>query len=182
MSTTDTTARTKGTQAIASTPFPQPSPNTVLADLEEALETYPQTYLIVQIYSVDPPGGSFNVGENATYKVRVHNDGPLDVDDLTLLMSGENGSRVGEHGWASGQISLQTPVFARVPAHMADDTWVEAPDDHYHLFVHQPLPANSALLKVSVKDWNTKLDHLTIGHSDPVLAANDIYRNQVLAD
>jgi len=162
-----------------------PRVNTVLADLEAAIETYPQTYLTVDIYAMDPPNGSFNVGENGTYKVRVRNHGPLDVDGLTLLMVGENGSRVGEHGWTAGQTSLQTSVFPRVPAHMAENTWIESPDDpedHYHLFVHRVLPADSDLLTVSVKDWNTSLDHLTIGHSDPVLAAKDVYRDEVLAD
>lgn len=159
-----------------------PRVNTVLADLEAAIETYPQTHLTVDIYDVNEPGGAWNVGENGTFRVRVHNGGPLDVDGLTLSMLGENGSKVGQHGWTSGQISLQTSVFPRVPAHMADDTWIEAPDDHFHLFVHQVLPANSDLLTVSVKDWNTSLDHLTMAHSDPSFAAKDVYRDEVLPD
>lgn len=172
MSTTAT--RPSTTRATAST-------NTLLEDLEQAIESYPRTYLTVDIYDVNEPGGAWNVGQNGTFKVRVRNDGPLNVDNLTLLMEGKNGSRVGEHGWTAGQISLETAVFPRVPGHMADDTWIEI-EDHYHLFVHRELPPNSELLKVSVKDWDTSFDHLTIGHSDPAPAASDSYHAEVLGD
>lgn len=157
------------------------STNTILEDLEQAIESYPRTHMTVDIYDVNDPGGSWNVGQNGTYKVRVRNDGPLDVDGLTLLMEGKNLSKVGEHGWTGGQSSMQTPVFPRVPAHMADDTWIEI-EDHFHLWVHQELPPNSELLKVSVLDWNTSLDHLTIAHSDPAPAADDVYSAEVLGD
>lgn len=173
------------TADLGAIPAP-PRVNTVLADLQEAIETYAATFLTVQIYAVDPPGGSFNVGESATFKVRVNNSGPMHVHGLTLLMEGVNSSRVGEHGWASGQSSMQTPEFSQVSAHMQEGTWVEAPDDHYHLFVHQVLPAGSVLLCVSVKDWYTDgLAHLTSsgsGHSEPAPDAKDTYRNQVLGD
>jgi hypothetical protein len=68
-------------------------------------------------------------------------------------------------------------VFDRVSAHQPDSP-VDSPDDHYHFEVGAAGPAKD-LVKVSIKDWDTDLDHVTEAHSDPVIAANDVYNAEV---
>src|SRR3954464_14805519 len=97
--------------------------NTVLADLQNAIETYPQTYLTVEIYDVDPPGSgtAINEDEDVTFRVRVNNSGPVDVTALTLLVEAEAGADgVKFHGDTVFSPSLVSAVFDKVPAHQKD--------------------------------------------------------------
>lgn len=165
----------------AAVEVPEP-PNTVLSDLREACETYADKYLKVEIHAVNPEGGALNPGDTASFKVRVHNDGPLHLTGLTVLLSAEHNSvKVGRHGWADGQFSYQSAVVDTVPAHMLDGDWIDVPDendDHFHFWVHEQLPV-SDLVSVSVKDWNLDLLHLLDSHTDPSATAHDTYRAQV---
>ena len=174
---------TTAAQAPIAASIAVPRPNTVLQDLEDAIETYPQTYLTVDIYDVSFPDDFINEGDNCTFRIRVRNDGPLHVNDLTLLISGVGGTgtKVGKHGWSEGQSTFETPAVDLVPAHMEDDAWVEVPDtsaDHFHFWAGPPR-ATSDLVRVSVNDFDLDLDHLLKGHSDPVQAANDVFRGEV---
>src|SRR3954452_12148141 len=106
-------------------PNPPTIANTVLADLQEAIETYPQTYLTVEIYDVDPPGSgtAINEEEDVTFRVRVNNSGPVDVTALTLLVEAEAGADgVKLHGGTAFNPSLVSAVFDKVPAHQKDTT------------------------------------------------------------
>lgn len=156
--------------------------NTVLADLLVAIETYPQTYLTVEIFEVKVDDGSaINEGDEVTFKVHVHNSGPLNVKDLTLLIEAQSGATgVKLHGGTAFNPSLTSAVFAQVPAHQRDSEFVDTPDDHYHLKAGPASNGPVDLVKVSIKDWDTDLDHILIAHSDPVPAANDVYTHKIL--
>lgn len=175
-----TTLATPDTSGVVNPPHVA---NTVLADLQEAIETYPQTYLTVEIFNVDPPGSgsAINEGEEVTFRVRVHNSGPMHVDDLTVLVESEAGADgVKLHGGSTFNPSLVSGVFARVPAHQQDGTWIETPDDHYHFKAGSSTTNVVDLVKVSINTWNTSFDHLLEAHSDPVPAANDIFSAKVV--
>jgi hypothetical protein len=157
--------------------------NTVLADLQQAIETYPQTYLTVEIFSVDPAGtgSAINEGDDVTFRVRVHNSGPLHVDDLTVLVESEPGADgVRQHADTAFDDSLTSAVFPRVPAHQQDGTWIETPDDHYHFKAGSSTKNVVDLVKVSINTWNANLDHLLEAHSDPVPEANDVFSAKVV--
>jgi len=155
-----------------------PPPNTVLADLQNAIESYPQTHLTVEIYDVNPPGGTVNENDNVTFKVRVSNSGPLDVDALTLLVKGLNGTTVRKHSATVFTSTITSAVFGRLPAHQPDAP-VDTPDDHYHFTAPSARPL-ADLVDVSIKDWNADvLAHLFNSHSDPDPAAHDVYSSAV---
>lgn len=157
--------------------------NTVLADLQEAIETYPQTHLTVEIFNVDPvgTGSAINEGDEVTFRVRVHNSGPLNVDALTLLVEAEAGAEgVKLHGGAAFNPSLISAVFPTVSGHQKEGEFTETPDDHYHFKAGSHTSSPIDLVKVSINTWNADLDHLLNGHSDPDPAANDVFRAKVV--
>lgn len=163
------------------TPTPANSVNTVLADLLEAIETYAETYLKVEIFDVNPPGNVVDANEDVTFKVRVSNSGPLHVNEVTVLLEGLNGTRVRMHEWTGTQISMSTGVFDRIPAHSAND-FVASPEDHYHFVVGGAKTAVTDLVRASIKEWNVEnFDHLfAAGHSDvPASGVNDVYSSSI---
>jgi hypothetical protein len=168
---------------VSTPPLPQATQNTVLADLMDAVQTYPQTYLTVEIYDVDPPGSEtgINEREDVTFKVHVHNSGPLDVVDLTLLIAAQPGADgVKLHGGNAFNASLTSTPIDVVPAHMADGTWVDPPDGHFHFQAGAPSGGKVDLVKVSINAWNGSLGHILDAHSDPDSSVQDTLSKSVL--
>jgi hypothetical protein len=159
-----------------------PAQNTVLPDLVEAVATYPQTYLTVQIHDVEADGGSaINEGDDVTFRVRVHNAGPLDVTELTLLIEARAGATgVKLHGGTAFSPTLTSAVFPLVPGHQGHGQFVGTPDDHYHLKAGAAGDDEIELVRASVSDWNANLNHILTGHSDPVPAVGDTYSHRLL--
>jgi len=159
------------------------SQNTVLADIVDAIETYPQTYLTVEIYDVDPPGSGtgINEQEDVTFKVHVHNSGPLNVDQLTLLIEAQAGATgVKLHGGAAFNPSLTSTPIEQVPAHMRDGDWVDPPDGHFHFQAGAPSGDKIDLVRVSINTWDTEFDHPFKAHSDPAPSVEDTLSKTVL--
>jgi hypothetical protein len=157
--------------------------NTVLADLVDAIETYPTNYLTLEIYDVDPPGPGtgINEGEDITFKVHVHNSGPLNVDNLTILVEARPGADgVKLHGSTVFSPQLTSMVIAQVPAHMAADTWVDVPEGHYHFKAGPHSDGEVELVRVSIDQWDADLDHPLKAHSDPVPSDNFVFSHHVL--
>ncbi|HEV7654654.1 MAG TPA: hypothetical protein VGP36_07950 [Mycobacteriales bacterium] len=156
--------------------------NTVLSDLVDAIETYPTTYLTVEIFDVDPPGTGtgINEAEDITCKVRVHNSGPLNVLQLRLLVTGEAGSDgVRFHDDTAFSPSLFSTPIELVPAHMQDGDWVETPE-HYHFKAGAVSGGRVDLVGVSVDTWNADLEHPLTAHSDPDPSVGDTLSKSVL--
>ena len=170
---------------VSTTPAQQATQhqNTVLADLVDAIETYPQTYLTLEIYDVDPPGSGTGINENedVTFKVHVHNSGPLNVVQLTLLVESQPGADgVKLHGGNAFNPSLTSTPIDLVPGHMADGTWVDPPDGHFHVKAGAPSGGKVDLVRVSINTWDGDLDHPLKAHSDPVPSVEDTYSKTVL--
>lgn len=166
----------------AATSVPQGTQNTVLADLVDAIETYPQTYLTLEIFDVDPPGTGtgINEAEDITMKVRVHNSGPLNVLDLRLLIKSEAGADgVRLHDGPAFNPSLFSTPIDVVPAHMADGDWVETPE-HYHFRAGGVSGGKVDLVTASVDTWDADLEHPLKAHSDPVPSVSDTLAKSVL--
>jgi hypothetical protein len=160
-----------------------PSPNTVLSDLVDAVETYPQQHLTVEIYDVDPPGPEtgINEHEDVTFKVHVRNSGPLEILGLTLLIEAEAGADgVKLHGGAAFNPSLTSTPIDVLRAHMADDEWVDPPDGHFHFLAGPPSGGKVDLVKASVDAWDGSLRHILEGHSEADPAVQDTLAKNVL--
>lgn len=63
------------------------------ADMATAIETYPDTNVVVDIRDFDPvTGESLNENEEATFKVRITNSGLLNMNAVTVRVKAENGA------------------------------------------------------------------------------------------
>ncbi len=170
---------------LAATPAPRLTapPNNFLDNLIEAIETYPQTYLTLEIYDVDPAGTgtAINEGEDVTFKVRVHNTGPLHVNQLTLLIEAlpaVDGVKL--HGATFFEPSLISTPIEQVPAHQKDADWTDPPDGHFHFKAGAATGGKTDLIRVSINTWDTDFNHPLIGHSDPVPSDNVVFNANVL--
>ena len=63
-----------------------------------AIETYPDDNVEIAIANVQYPGAVLNPHESGTFDVQITNNGPVTVRDLTLHVSGENGTLVRHAG------------------------------------------------------------------------------------
>jgi hypothetical protein len=181
MSTTLSTSLDR-VAAVQSAPLSAP-PNNFLANMVEAIETYPQTYLTLEIYEVDPPGSgtAINEGEDVTFKVHVHNSGPLNVNQLTLLIEAQAGADgVMLHGGKAFNPSLISTPIDQIPAHQMDGDWIDPPDGHYHFKAGSATGGKVDLVRVSINTWDTDFNHPLLAHSDPVPSDNIVFSANVL--
>jgi hypothetical protein len=73
---------------------PKETTMSVIDDLTTAVETYPKSNVQIQIEDVEFPGDVLNVDEEGSFKVRVTNNGPLNLTDVTVKLKGLNGAQV----------------------------------------------------------------------------------------
>ncbi|MCA0296270.1 MAG: hypothetical protein LCH96_13380 [Actinobacteria bacterium] len=153
----------------------------VLQDLVTEIESYPHTYLTIEIIDVNPPGSAINVNEDVTFTVQVSNSGPLNVRDLTLTVTGLNGTQVKAPGAAApwGTEADSNP-FDLVPAHQPN-TPVVMTGSPLHFKANRAWSTAKDLVSVTVGDWDTDFDHPLIAHSDPDTAAKATYSSTVAA-
>ena len=87
-------------------------------DFTNALETYPETGVQLEIVAVSFPDSVLNVEETATFRVKVTNTGPLNLTDVSLRIKGLNGATVANNGAASPFVSeFVTQTIESIAAH-----------------------------------------------------------------
>jgi hypothetical protein len=135
-------------------------------DFTNALETYPETEVQLEIVEVNFPDDALNVDETATFRVKVTNTGPLVLTDVTLRIKGLNGATVANNGAAAPFVAeFVTQPIASVAAHGGSETTVGSP-----LKFKAPGSAQEAqnLVRATLEDWNATTDHIFNGRSDPL--------------
>ncbi|KQR16775.1 hypothetical protein [Cellulomonas sp. Leaf334] len=154
---------------------------TILTDLADEFETYPRDFLDVQIVQVDPPGAVINTLEEVLFRIQVANSGPLDANQLSLLVEGLNGTLVRSNGlnspWQSS-FTISGAFFGDVPAHSAVTPRVSPGDK----FAFRPSTSSTTvrdLVRVSVAGYDTDLLHMTVAHTRADAEANDVYASTV---
>jgi hypothetical protein len=157
-----------------------------------AVATYPETNVAIGIVEVAfTSGNALNISEDATFKVKVTNNGPLDLTDVTVRVKALNGAKL-KAPLTPAPNPTPVPV-ARTQAAatvigLVDDLVSEAiPLVRGHggtgtteIFTFKA-PANDSngntrnLVKASLEGWNGSLNHMLLGHSDPLESVNGIY-------
>jgi hypothetical protein len=134
-------------------------------DMRAALAAYPVTDVELEIVDVDTPGDALNVDEISTFRVQVTNRGPLNLTGVTVRVRGQNGATVANNGAAAPFVSeFITQELLPINSH------------HSQLTVGSPLKfkapggaqASKTLVKATLEAWDANLDHILIGHSDPL--------------
>jgi hypothetical protein len=154
---------------------PKETTMSVIDDLTTAVETYPKSNVQIQIEDVEFPGDVLNVDEEGSFKVRVTNNGPLNLTDVTVKLKGLNGAqvRVGPPiiGYADESEANINDVAGDGGSVLSATLFFKAPG--------KPSQSAEDLFKVTLHDWNANLDRILNDHTDPVGAVNDVYTAEV---
>ena len=156
----------------------------VFDDMKEALRTYPETDVALEIVDVFIGGEeALNVNETGGFRVKVTNNGPLDLKDVTVRVKGLNGMTVSDNVpnaeleeefvtatafpliEANGGSALTSPRLGfKAPSEPSEDG--ESLD----------------LIKAWLEQWNASLNHIPVDQSGPLQTVKAIYASEVLPD
>lgn len=150
----------------------------VLDDIADAVADYLANYVNVTFVDVDPESGDVvNTNEEANFKLRVFNNGPLTMKDVKLRIVAKNGAKVKGNGAIDvfdGEAFANT--ISTVGGHESKTTemlQLKAPSG--------TKPAGTDLVEAYVDDWNAlwtyTLNQSSGASSDPV----GVYEAQVHA-
>lgn len=148
-------------------------------DMTAALETYPLTHVAIEIVDVVLTGSALNVSETASFRVKVTNNGPLNLTGVTLRVKGMNGVTVKNSGAIAPFVSeFVGAELATIAAHGGSQL---SPGSPYTLKAPGAAQAAKTLVKASLEAWDANLDHIMLAHSDPLSTVNGSYSAAVVA-
>ena len=143
----------------------------VLDDIFTAVKNYPRDYMTVEIVQVEPPGGLIHEDEAVPFRIQVGNNGPLDANQVSLLVEGLNGTKVQSNGLDPAfrdKFTISGAFFGDVPGHSngpSDPGPVLTTGDPFHFKQGSDAPARD-LVRVSVAGWSSSLDHIFNNHTE----------------
>lgn len=150
-----------------------------MAFLEEflgAVLEYPSSYVqlrVIDFEVVQGGRGTLNVGEVARFKVMVDNRGVLHMNDVHLIVTGENGAAVSNSPIGPFQDSF-SPGTLDIPAHDSAKTgalFMRAPST--------PRPAGTQLLGIRVREWDANPSSILKNRAPRPGAAEMAYVSEV---
>lgn len=150
-------------------------------DYADAIETYPDTEVTIEIVDVTVPGDALNVNELGSFRIQITNNGVLAMDDVVFKVRGLAGTRVKQNGAAAPLVEeFVTGVgqVERVRARGGVATTNGSP-----LGFEAPGSPRAAqdLIEVTLEGWNPSEDNLLTAHSRGSAAVRAVYRDRVRA-
>lgn len=134
-------------------------------DFESALETYPVDHVTLSIANVDVESGTdgaVNVGEIWKLKVKVENAGSLNMNNVELHVSGDNGATISTTGaggpFLSGIQTFGSLTVSAGGSQKTDFLYFTAPSDVQ--------PAGTELVKAHVNNWDADLTPLLVNSAN----------------
>lgn len=147
-------------------------------DMAVALETYPVTDVELSIVDVVTPGSALNTGEVSTFRVQVTNRGPLNLTGVTVRVAGQHGATVANNAVSPFVSEFVTQELPPINGHGGSQLTVGGP---LKFKAPAAAQASSTLVKATIEAWDANLDHMLIGHSDPLDPPKGTYAAQVFA-
>jgi hypothetical protein len=163
-------------------------------DMTAALAIYPVDDVLLEIvdFVTPAPGTVLNVGEEATFKVKVTNTGPLNLTGVTLRIKGQHGATL------KRPLVVVTPRASRVAPAISASQFVDElvsaalptifghggsqTSDTFTLKAPDAPQASQQLIKATLEAWDANTDHIMNGHSDPLPdAPKGTYSTEVVA-
>ena len=160
----------------------QPAPvHTILDDIANAVRDYPKNYVDLEFADVDPEvGTSINTNEEANFRIRVVNRGPLTLRDVKIRVVAKSGAKVKGNGAID---PLDGEAFANtldvVGGHNTDN-----PDETTLMTLKAPAatkPAGTDLLEAYIDEFDADWQHTLLSHSRLVTERLGLYEAQVHA-
>jgi hypothetical protein len=148
---------------------------TVIDDLISAANDYPTTDVVLEIVNVTFPGSVINTNEEGTFKVKIHNNGSLELDNVKLTITGENGVQV--KGTAAS--ATYGPSLGLNPADpIAPNSTVTLPASGDPLGFKAPsssFSTSKTLIKATLSEYDVNLDTLLTDLDGPSTAVKGTY-------
>jgi hypothetical protein len=147
-------------------------------DMTTAIESYPSDRLEIEIVDVEVPGAVLNVTEEARFRVKVTNRGPLHIKNLQVKVKALNGAQV-KHGGAAAPYGSEfvSEVFDRVQAHGGEAL---SPGSSYVLKAPGRAQSSRPLVSAELHDWDADLNHILLHHASAVPGVKGDYATRVV--
>jgi hypothetical protein len=141
-------------------------------DMLVALESYPETYVTLEIIDVeieDGDGDHLNVNDKAAFMVKLTNSGPLNLTDVTVRIDGVHGATVKSEGAAAQFQDYFVWDLSRRPTINGDGGELIVPMGSVPFQFKAPAEEQDekTLVKATLEHWDGDLSRIMINHSDP---------------
>lgn len=136
---------------------------TTLTDIANDLDRYPLDETTIEIFDVTPEtdtGSEINIDEDWKFKVRVTNNGHINMINVALHITGSNGAQVRaklDEELADGIVVGNFTVGAAGGIHETKFYHFRAPPDEK--------PAGTGLVNAHINDWNGNFDQYFTNHT-----------------
>ncbi len=147
-------------------------------DMVDAVETYAASFVDIEIIDVEFPDDALNVSEIGTFTVQVTNRGALNLDNVTVKVTGVNDALVkNQSALAQFVPEFITQEFDRITGHGGSQT---LPSSKLSFKAPDHPQSSKDLIEVTLEGWNANLDHILLGHSDPVETVKGTFASKVV--
>lgn len=136
------------------------------AEFKTAIEEYDSAYMRVEIVDLKLPIlGQINPGEWFRFRIKVHNEGDLDLTGLSVRIDGTASASVSMTQSNPG--SSVTLVIGELPAHtdVYSLTWIYGQATAATIELPSGQVVAKDVITAKVEQWNASLDHLLRDHS-----------------
>ena len=150
-------------------------------DYTNAIESYPESYVQLEIVNITVPGSALNQGETGSFDVKVTNSGPLRMNDLTVRIRGLNGTLVADAGAAAPYVSefvTSAGQFPQVPAHNSDGV---TNIGGFRFKAPASAQPPQDLVEVTFEDWKPDFEHIHLSHTRAADAVKAVHNDRVRA-
>jgi hypothetical protein len=172
---------------ITPDPIPVPlvpgSAEAFFNEFRAAMHDYPEQFVVLEIVEVEFPNDALNTKEKGSFRVRLTNNGLLDMTDVTLKVRGLSGMKVKTGGAADfdyrdeltiGMVSDTIEGQGGVSVTQGSKLQFEAPA--------RTKPEGTPLIEATIDGWNGSLFRILNGHShEELVAPTGTYSNEVVA-
>jgi len=151
----------------------------LIDDFANEVNSYPANNVTLTVVdlAVTPTGtvGAINVNEVWAFRVRVANNGTLNMTNVSLLIEGQNGTTVsGIPSTGLWVHSINPLALPALNAHSTQDT-----GKYYFKAPAGKKPAGTELLRIHVSSYDVNLDWILINNTGDSTTPTKTYTNEV---
>ena len=154
---------------------------TILEQLDNDIRTYPETNVQLEIVEVEFEGTAVNESETVLFRVKVINNGIMNLKEVTLLIKGVNGATVANNGAAAPfEEQIVTGAIPEVAADGGSELTTgsklkfKAPNLRFN-----EQPGVQTLVEATLEAWNGDLNRTFNAHTRPLDTVKATFAAQV---
>ena len=159
-------------------------------DMAAALQAYPETYVMLEIVDVSFPDDVLNVNEEATFKVLVYNNGPLQLTGVRVRIKAKHGATLKRPGFIAARLARD--LLPQPPREFVDEQVSDAmppiagylgleTTQTFTLKAPAGAQASTTLIEVTLYAWDASPDHILLNLSVQQRNPTGTYSAEVVA-